>query len=89
MQLVVSLACAQMGLSIEEAITATTINAAHAMGIQEVTGSLEPGKRADLLILDVPDYREISYHLGINLVSKVILHGEILFQQLEPQWLGE
>lgn len=89
MQLVVSLACAQMGLSIEEAITATTMNAAHAMGIQEVTGSLEPGKRADLLILDVPDYREIPYHLGINLVSKVILHGEILFQQLEPQWLGE
>ena len=88
MQLVLTLACAQMGLNIAEAITATTMNAAHAMGIQDITGSLEPGKRADLLILDVPDYHEIPYHLGINLISKVILHGKILFQQPELEWLG-
>lgn len=88
MQLVLTLACAQMGLNIAEAISATTINAAYAMGIQGITGSLEPGKRADLLILDVPDYHEIPYHLGINLISKVILHGKILFQQPELEWLG-
>ena len=88
MQLILALACTQMGLNIAEAITATTMNAAYAMGIQDITGSIEPGKRADLLILDVPDYREIPYHLGINLISKVILHGKILFQQPELEWLG-
>lgn len=88
MQLILALACTQMGLNIAEAIVATSINAAYAMGIQHITGSLEPGKRADLLILDVPDYHEIPYHLGINLISKVILHGKILFQQPELEWLG-
>lgn len=88
MQMMIALACSEMGLTIAEAITASTINAAHALGIQAIAGSLEPGKRADLLILDVPDHHEISYHLGINLVSKVILHGKIVCQQMEIEWPG-
>lgn len=88
MQMMIALACSEMGLTIAEAITASTINAAHALGIQAIAGSLEPGKRADLLILDVPDHHEISYHLGINLVSKVILHGKIFCQQMELEWPG-
>ena len=88
MQIMIALACSEMGFTIAEAITASTINAAHALGIQAIAGSLEPGKRADLLILDVPDHHEISYHLGINLVSKVILHGKIFCQQMELEWPG-
>ena len=88
MQSMITLACAQMGLTIAEALTAATINGAHALGIQAITGSLEPGKRADFLILDVPDHYEISYHLGVNLISKVILHGKIVSQQMELEWPG-
>ncbi len=88
MQMMIALACSEMGLTIAEAITASTINAAHALGIQAIAGSLEPGKRADILILDVPHHHEISYHLGINLVSKVILHGKIFCQQMELEWPG-
>ena len=88
MQIVLSMACMQLGLSVAEAINATTINGAYALGIEKTTGSIEPGKRADLLILDVPDYREIPYHLGINLVSKVILEGRVVFKQTELEWLG-
>ena len=88
MQLVLSMACMQLGLSVAEAITATTINGAYALGIEKTAGSIEHGKRADLLILDVPDYHEIPYHLGINLVSKVILQGRIVYKQSELEWLG-
>ena len=88
MQLVLSMACMQLGLSVAEAIAATTINGAYALGIDKSAGSIEHGKRADILILDVPDYREIPYHLGINLVSKVILQGRIVYKQSELEWLG-
>lgn len=88
MQLVLSMACMQLGLSVAEAIVATTINGAYALGFEKTAGSIEHGKRGDLLILDVPDYHEIPYHLGINLVSKVILQGRIVYKQSELEWLG-
>ena len=66
MQVFLSLACSRMKMTPGEAITAATINGAHALGLQSKVGSLEVGKQADLIILDVPDYRELPYHFGVN-----------------------
>ena len=64
-----------MKLTPAEAIAAATINAAAAIGKQGEIGSLEVGKQADLLILDVPDYRHLGYRFGTNLVDTVIKKG--------------
>lgn len=84
MQAVVALACAHMGLSAEEAISAATINGAHALQRASSSGSLEFGKNADLLVLDVPDYREIPYHFGMNLVRTTMRRGQIVYGEGMP-----
>lgn len=66
MQGVLSLACLNMGLSVEEAITAATLNGAHALRMGDRVGSIEVGKRADLAVYDVPSYADIVYHFGVN-----------------------
>jgi imidazolonepropionase len=86
MQMVIALACSQMRMTPAEAISAATINAAHAAGCAAETGSLEPGKLADLIIFDVPDYREIPYHFGVNLVACTMKRGAILYRQGEIHW---
>lgn len=86
MQMIISLACNQLHMSPAEAIQAATFNAACAAGVARETGSLEAGKFADLLILSVPDYREIPYHFGMNLVSTVIRRGTIVHQETAPEW---
>jgi len=86
MQMMMSLACTSMRMTPAEAITAATINAAHAVRRASRLGSLESGKRADLLILSVPDYREIPYHFGVNLVDLVMTGGEILVRRSEVRW---
>jgi len=73
--LIMSLACLQMKLTPAEVLTATTINAAYAMGIGEQTGSLEKGKQADLLIVDAPNYKQIPYYYGVNMVDSVYKKG--------------
>ncbi|MEN8149526.1 MAG: imidazolonepropionase [Planctomycetota bacterium] len=78
MQFILTAACLGYGFTPEEAITAATINAAHAVGRGDVVGSLAPGKRADLLVLDVPNPRLMAYHHGVNHVRTVIHHGEIV-----------
>jgi imidazolonepropionase len=78
MQFVLALACRKMGLTPAQAIAAATINAAAAIERQDRVGSLEAGKQADVIILDVPDYRHLGYRFGANLVSTVIKRGEIL-----------
>ncbi len=75
MQMVISLAVTQMRMSIEEAIVASTINAAAAVDLHRDIGSIEPGKQADMIIMDVPNYMHVGYHFGINLVEKVIKKG--------------
>ncbi len=70
-------ACLDSGLSIEETLTAMTLNAAASLGLAGEVGSLEEGKRADLIVLDAPDDRHLIYHWGINLVSAVILGGRV------------
>ena len=76
MQGVLSLACMNMGFSIEEAITAATLNGAHALRIGHQTGSLEVGKRADVVIYDVPSYANIVYHFGVNHAFSVWADGQ-------------
>jgi imidazolonepropionase len=77
MPFVMALACRQMGMTPAEAIVASTINAAHAISLGHEVGSLEPGKKADLLILDIPDYRHLAYRFGTNLVHTVIKAGRV------------
>jgi imidazolonepropionase len=75
-----------MGMKPAEAIAAATLNAAHAIGRASSIGSLEVGKSADLLILCVPDYREIPYHFGVNLVDLVMKSGSVLVARPEVKW---
>ena len=78
MQFMLALACRTMDILPAEAISAATINAAHAIGLGHEVGSLEPGKRADLLILDVPGYQHLAYRFGTNMVETVIAGGRRL-----------
>jgi len=78
MQMVVALACRYMRLTPAQAIAAATINAARALALDAQVGSLEAGKQADLLVLEVPDYRHLGYRYGTNLVQTVIKGGEVV-----------
>jgi imidazolonepropionase len=81
MQTVVALACMQMRMAPGEAISAATINGAHALGRGDRIGSLEPGKSADLLVLNVDDYREVTRHLGQNLVHLTFKRGRCIYRE--------
>lgn len=75
MQTILSLACINMRMSIEEAITAATINGAAALGISHIAGSIEVGKRPDIVIYDVPRYHDVVYHFGVNQCVPNASHG--------------
>jgi imidazolonepropionase len=75
--LVMTLAVTQLRLSPAEALTAATLNAAWAIGEGDAAGTLEPGRRADLVVWDARDYREISYWFGANLARVVIRGGRV------------
>jgi imidazolonepropionase len=77
MQFVIALACRYLRLTPAQAIIAATINAAAAIQRQDLIGSLEPGKQADLIILSVDDYRQLGYRFGTNLVDIVIKKGRV------------
>ena len=77
MQFVIQLACRTMGLTPAQAISASTINASAAIGKQEIMGSIEIGKQADVIILSVSDYRQIAYRFGMNLVRTIIKKGKV------------
>ena len=72
MQMVAALACTQMKMTPAEALAAGTINGAAALRRTDAIGSLEPGKLADLLVMDVGDYREIAYYFGTSLCARVM-----------------
>ena len=78
MQFAIALACRMMRLTPAQAIAAATINAAAAVGRQDRIGSLEAGKQADLLLLDVPDHRQLGYRFGTNLVQRVVKAGRVV-----------
>ena len=77
MQFVIALACRVLKLTPAQAIAAATINAAQAIRRAKHIGSIEPGKQADLLILSVPDYRQLGYRFGTNLVREVVKCGRV------------
>jgi imidazolonepropionase len=81
MQTVIALACLQMRLTSAEAIAAVTINGAYALDRADRIGSLELGKAADLLVLNIDDYREISRYLGVNLVHVTIKGGATIYEE--------
>ncbi len=80
MAMALALAVRINGLTAAEALVAGTINAACALGLTD-TGRLEPGLRADLLVLDGPDWRDLVYTLGANPVREVWVGGERVEQQ--------
>ena len=71
-------ACLDSGLTVEETLTGCTLNAAASLGLADRIGSLEPGKSADVIVLDAPDDRHLVYHWGVNLVSAVVREGQVL-----------
>ena len=88
MQMVIVLACRNMGLTVAEAITAATMNGACAMRQASWRGSLEPGKIADVVILRTPDYREIGWNYGVNLVDTTVLQGTVIYKRARINWSG-
>jgi imidazolonepropionase len=80
----ISLACYKMKMYPREAISAATINGAHALGRGEMLGSIEPGKRADILVLDCPNPEYLSWRFGVNLVHTVVVNGQVVHTKLGP-----
>lgn len=86
MQIPIAVACRCMHMTPAEAISASTINGAHAVGRAASIGSIEAGKSADLVILGIPDYRELPYHFGVNLVNLVMSRGTVLMEKSKVKW---
>jgi hypothetical protein len=85
MPFLMALATRTGSLRPEEAVVSATINAAFALGCADHCGSLEAGKRADLVILNTPDYRDLTRSVGVNLIGATIIRGE-LYSQPEVPW---
>jgi imidazolonepropionase len=79
--LLLSLSTLYMGLKPTEAIRGLTINAAAALNRENEIGSIEAGKKGDIIILNAPSYTHLTYHFGVNSVQTVIKEGEIIFNQ--------
>jgi imidazolonepropionase-like amidohydrolase len=86
LQTTIALACRAMDMTPAEAIAACTINGAYAIGRAHSVGSIEAGKSADLAILGVPDYRELPYHLGVNLMNLVMIRGTVRVERSAVKW---
>jgi len=86
MQMMIALACRKMGMTVAEAISAATINGAHALRRSARLGSLEHGKAADLIVLAISDYREIPHHFGVNLVDMTLRRGQVVYRRSEVRW---
>lgn len=83
--LTIALACIYMHMSIEEVITALTLNGAAAVGMAEEVGSIEAGKRANLVILEFPNYHMLPYYVGMNCVNTTIWNGKNIYQADKQQ----
>ena len=78
MQFIIALACRMMKLTPAEALAAATINAAHSMKRANLIGSLEIGKKADIVVFNVPNHRFLAYRFGVNMVDKVVKNGRLV-----------
>ena len=83
MQIILAIACSQMRMTPEEAITAATINGAYSLGASDRLGSLEVGKQADIVLMDLNDYRELPYYFGVNHCVMTIKKGNVVVDKLE------
>ena len=81
MQMMMTIASLQMKMTSAEVFTAATINAAHAINRASEIGSIEEGKKADIIVLDIPNHRFIPFHYGVNLVESVIKNGRIVVEE--------
>jgi imidazolonepropionase len=81
MPMVLSLACTQMKMSPAEAITASTVNAAHSVNQGDRIGSLEPRKLANFVIFDCEDYRELAYWFGIPQTHSIYVRGDCVLNR--------
>ena len=79
-QFIIALACYELRMTPAEAIMAATINAAHAVRMAHEIGSIEVGKRADLLVLDAADFRFLGYRFGTNMVNTVVKNGRVVVE---------
>jgi imidazolonepropionase len=81
MKLIMSLACIKLRMLPAEALNALTLNSAYAMGLESEIGSIDRGKKANIVITkEVPSMEYLPYAYGSQLIDKVILNGEILFR---------
>jgi len=80
-QYLLYMACRYLGLTIEEAIVATTYNAACSLRLSHVTGSLGCGKSADICVMDVDDYHELARRPGHHDISMVMRAGKIVYRR--------
>ena len=76
--LIIALACYKLKMTPAEALTASTINAAHSIMKANEIGSIEPGKKADIVLLSAGDYRFLGYRLGANIVDTVLKNGRVV-----------
>ncbi len=83
LQLIMQLAALKLKMSVEEIISAVTINAAKAMDISKMVGSIEIGKKADFALFEAKDISEIIYNIGYNLNKYTIKNGEIIYKKME------
>lgn len=79
--LIFALATLYMNITIEEALTALTINGAAALDRADLIGSIDIGKHGDLIVLEFPSYKFIPYHLGVSTIEKVIKKGNLVFDR--------
>ena len=89
MQTVIQMACERLNLTLPEAVCAATRNSAWAIGQGSQTGSLEHGKRADFLLLNISDYREFAIFRGTNLVHSLVKRGVVVFEEEFRRWPAE
>jgi len=91
-QLVIAMACHMLRMTPTEALCAATINAAHAICRANEVGSLEVGKRADVVVLGIPNHKFLGYSFGVNMAEKVIANGRLVVDrenQEEPVFLNK
>jgi imidazolonepropionase len=81
MQVMMTLAVLQMKMTTEEALVASTINAAYSIGRGERLGSVEVGKDADLVVFDAPNHKHFAYHYGVNLAERVYKRGKLVAER--------
>jgi imidazolonepropionase len=87
--LIIALAVRKMRMTIEESLTAATLNAAAALDRADQLGSLEIGKKADVTILELDNYRQIPYFIGHDFVRTVLKAGRVIYEKKREKRSGE